>query len=579
MPPDTDARDVPTTKEESLPLDDAGEVRLPTVEVLTGRTFLSGKSGSGKSNSASVVIEELLDREFPILIVDTDGEYWGLKEEYEILHVGADEECDLQVGAEHAEKLASLALEENVPIILDVSGYLDEGEASDIVRETARHLFAKEKKLQKPFLLVVEEVHEYIPEGGGISETGEMLVKIGKRGRKHGLGIMGISQRPADVKKDFITQANWLLWHRLTWENDTQVVSRIVGGEYGDAVQDLADGEAFLQADFLDADVQRVQVRRKRTFDAGATPSLDDYERPDLKSVSGDLVGELEEISEREERRQDKIAQLESRIEDLQAENDELRDELEAERQNTETVDRLADKLVQISASDGEGDGEALEEIREEKNDRIRELEAELRDARETNADLRERVEDLEAELSRRPEIGERAVEAVEVLAEEFDVGSQDAEAIRRKLKKSRERVEELEAQVEQREPESPDILEHPAVQRQVGNLKRMLDELGEKQLKMLEWFQFYGPGELGDAYFHAGYKRTSGRKHEAAKPLKERGFIEQEGKGEYRYALDDRVREEFAANPQISDDDVEALVGEVEDAFEERIEEVESDA
>ena len=35
-------------------------------------------------------------------------------------------------------------------------------------------------------------------------------------------------------------------------------------------------------------------------FDAGETPDLDDYERPELKSVSGGLVGELEEISQRE---------------------------------------------------------------------------------------------------------------------------------------------------------------------------------------------------------------------------------------------------------------------------------------
>lgn len=117
---------------ETIAIDEDGEVTLPVVEVLTGRAFLTGKSGAGKSNSASVVAEELLDRGFPLLIVDTDGEYWGLKEEYEILHVGADEECDLQVSSEHAPKLAELALEDNVPIILDVSGFLDEDEGDGI---------------------------------------------------------------------------------------------------------------------------------------------------------------------------------------------------------------------------------------------------------------------------------------------------------------------------------------------------------------------------------------------------------------------------------------------------------------
>jgi len=170
--------------------------------VLTGRSFITGKSGSGKSNTASVVIENLLDNGFPVMIVDTDGEYYGLKEEYEILHAGADDECDIVVSPEHAEKLANLALEQNVPIILDVSGYLEEDTANELLLEVVKQLFAKEKRLKKPFLLVVEECHEYIPEGGGMDETGgKMLIKVGKRGRKHGLGIVGISQRPADVKR------------------------------------------------------------------------------------------------------------------------------------------------------------------------------------------------------------------------------------------------------------------------------------------------------------------------------------------------------------------------------------------
>ncbi|WP_409348363.1 helicase HerA domain-containing protein [Natronorarus salvus] len=95
-----------------------------TEAVLIGRAFLTGKSGSGKSNSASVVAEELIERDHAILIVDTDGEYFGLKEHYELFHAGADDECDIQVGPEQAGKLAEFALEQNVPLILGVSGYL-----------------------------------------------------------------------------------------------------------------------------------------------------------------------------------------------------------------------------------------------------------------------------------------------------------------------------------------------------------------------------------------------------------------------------------------------------------------------
>jgi len=321
------------------------EVSLPVVELLTGRGFVTGKSGSGKSNSASVIAEKLLDNGFGLLIVDIDGEYYGLKEEYEILHAGGDEECDIQVTADHAEKIATLALEQNVPIILDVSSYLDESEAQEILTAVSRSLFAKAKKQKQPFLMLVEEVHEYIPENGSVGECGKMLIKIGKRGRKHGLGICGISQRPADVKKDFITQCDWLLWHRLTWNNDTKVVRRILDGDYATAVENLDDGEGFLMTDWAEM-VQRVQFYRKQTFDAGATPGLDDFERPELKSVSDDLVSELQEISEEQRQTENRIAELREQLDEKNSRIAELETELRDARDLSRMAEQFVDALV-----------------------------------------------------------------------------------------------------------------------------------------------------------------------------------------------------------------------------------------
>jgi len=44
-----------------------------------------------------------------------------------------------------------------------------------------------------------------------LNETGQMLIKISKRSRKHGLGIYGISQRPADVKIEELGHRRLLL--------------------------------------------------------------------------------------------------------------------------------------------------------------------------------------------------------------------------------------------------------------------------------------------------------------------------------------------------------------------------------
>lgn len=276
---------------EEIEISDDGHT-VPVMDVMTGRGLITGKSGSGKSNTGSVIAEELLDHGLTVFIIDTDGEYFGLKQEYELLHVGGDDTCDVEVGVEHGKELARLAIEENVPIILDVSAYLDPTQAEQLIETTLRHLFVMEKTARKPLLVFVEEIHEYIPERGGLDDLGETLVQVAKRGRKRGLGLCGMSQRPAAVDKDFITQCNWIAWHRLTWENDTQVVGRIMESSYAESVQELDDGEAFLMTDW-DEQVRRIMFRRKKTFDAGATPGLEEFDPPDMRSVRSDLIDDL----------------------------------------------------------------------------------------------------------------------------------------------------------------------------------------------------------------------------------------------------------------------------------------------
>ncbi|RQH01824.1 helicase HerA domain-containing protein [Natrarchaeobius oligotrophus] len=480
-----------TSSPDTIPINDAGE-SLPVVEVLTGRGVVLGKSGSGKSNSASVIVEELLDDGFPVLIVDVDGEYFGLKEEYELLHLGADEECDLAVGAEHAEKIAELTLEQNIPVILDVSGYLHQGDQKELIKEVGHHLFAKQKKLKKPFLLLVEEVHEYIPESG-LDEVGRMLIKIAKRGRKHGLGLCGISQRPADVKKDFITQCDWHIWHRLTWDNDTKVVRRVLGSEYSDAIQELDDGEAFLLTDWNDQ-IRQVQFRRKHTFDAGATPGLEEIERPDLKSVSEDIVSELETISERQQAEANEIERLRSKLEEREERIDQLEEELEKARDVSELAERFTDALAQNEADSTPTKNleDTVEQIRKEKNGEIRDLRQENRRLREENKELRSRVEEL-AETVERAERFENLNENIEEIAEAYirmgealglDPQHDEAERLRERVEMLQGTVEDLREQQEghpKQDTQDPEVeisvyrefLEDEAVQDAITAAKR----------------------------------------------------------------------------------------------------------
>jgi len=538
-------------------------VELPVVDILTGRGFITGKSGSGKSNTASVVIENLLSNNFPVLIVDTDGEYYGLKEQFELLHAGADEECDIVVSPEHAEKLANLALEQNVPIILDVSGYLDDDEAQELLTAVARHLFAKEKKLKKPFLMLVEECHEYIPEGGGMTEAGKMLIKIGKRGRKHGLGIVGISQRPADVKKDFITQCDWLVWHRLTWNNDTKVVGRILGSEYADAIEEMDDGEAFLVTDWSES-LRRVKFHKKRTFDAGATPGLEDFERPDLKSVDGDLVSELQGISDEKARRESEIADLRQEVEKKEKRIQQLERELEEARDLSQMAEQFAQAMFQTAEAPYRGgDGRNLNRL-EERQAALDQYDAaaaggaeEATDAEATDAAAAEAAATAtsSADADEEEAVTAAAAGAYPGLGPDADpLGSvDDGHSGPTAADVAPERAHEHTAGLTGRE----DVIER---------LRNVIASLPPASRRMLAFYREIDACDPVDAHVAAGEVGDKQLAYSRNGPLRRAGFVEHVGRGRYAYALPDLVRSEFA--DRLSQPELREVVTAVEAAF-----------
>ena len=254
---------------------------LPVIEVLTGRGAIFGKSGSGKSNTASVVVEELLEKGFPVLVVDIEGEYETLSERYDVITVGDGDQYDYPLFEIDPGDVVDFCLDQHRPVVIDISAVLEIERAERVITDVLQLLFSREKRENKPFLVLVEEIHEFLPQQGGLDDLGDMLIRIAKRGRKRGVGLLGMSQRPASVDKNFITQCDWLVFHRLTWENDTRVVKSILGSDYAEDVKDLGTGSAYLLADWEEA-VRQVQFRRKKTQDAGDTPSLEASQRRDL---------------------------------------------------------------------------------------------------------------------------------------------------------------------------------------------------------------------------------------------------------------------------------------------------------
>jgi hypothetical protein len=262
------------------------------------------------------------------------------------------------VTAADADTIVDLALEGEVPVILDISGFLREEDADEVVHRVVKRLFQREKQVRKPFLLIAEEVHEYMPQQGSLSDAGETLIQVAKRGRKHGLGFIGVSQRPASVDKDFITQCDWITWHRLTWKNDTEVVRTLLGSDAADEVEELDPGEAILMTDW-DESVEHVTFRKKRTFDAGATPGFDDFDPPELLPVGGNVLERFGVEGEDLAGEAGRARNAETAAAD-QAADDEAAAE-EGETGETEETPVAETQVVEDRSDDGEepADGEA----------------------------------------------------------------------------------------------------------------------------------------------------------------------------------------------------------------------------
>lgn len=316
-------------------------VYLDLNKLLTKHVAVLAKSGSGKSYSVGVLLEEIMDKNVPLLIIDTHGEYTTLKQENDnIKEVGLMKKFKIKAKSYSRkvsiygdnsidESFKPLKLNENLNTeeiidllptklsnsqmgllystikdievlnldnlilglqasdnnlkwnlinvieylkninlfsvnptslneliqsgrcsIINMKGY-DPNVQEIIVYKLLKDLFAQ-RKLDKipPFFLVIEEAHNYIPEKGFSDAKPSKIIKtIASEGRKFGLGLCVVSQRPAIVQKTVLSQCTTQIILKITNPNDLKAVSNSVEGltsETESEIKNLPIGTALV---------------------------------------------------------------------------------------------------------------------------------------------------------------------------------------------------------------------------------------------------------------------------------------------------------------------------------------------
>ncbi|MFA5966436.1 MAG: DUF87 domain-containing protein [Sphingomonas sp.] len=113
--------------------------------------------------------------------------------------------------------------------IIDVSGVPSEI-TSVVVAVLARMVFDfaiwSRNEPQRPILLVCEEAHRYIPseKNSDASSVGRILSRIAKEGRKYGVSLGLITQRPSDLAEGVLSQCGTIISMRLNNDRDQAFV-------------------------------------------------------------------------------------------------------------------------------------------------------------------------------------------------------------------------------------------------------------------------------------------------------------------------------------------------------------------
>ncbi len=368
------------------------EVKLDANNLVQKHCSILAKTGSGKSYTAGVLLEELLDREIPLLIIDPHGEYATLKypsededdrafEKYgvtpqgyasqvtvytpadKILNPGADKlfrlnglnltikdftqmfaddrstqtgilyeaisklkaEKDIytlddiifEVGQDKSKakwnvisKLEALKetglfseeptrieelVQNNRAAIIDMKG-VDPTIQAMIVAKICSELF-EARKMGKvpPGMLVIEEAHNFCPEKGfERTVCTDILRTIASEGRKFGLGLTVISQRPARVDKNILSQCNTQIILRVTNPNDLKAISKGIEGITGEVEEELKRlpmGVAMLVSNYIERPIL-VDVRVRKSKHGGAsTPILKNNKQKKKKTHTKNKVG------------------------------------------------------------------------------------------------------------------------------------------------------------------------------------------------------------------------------------------------------------------------------------------------
>lgn len=252
-----------------------------------GRIFIVGKPGSGKSYTAGVIIEELLKKSIPLLIIDVHGEYSSLKvmgdvtsEEFNV-YPKSYAESVVEFGDPKINPGADVSLEvlesvnpEDLIVpgqctIINLRGLLKEEQASLVASLLEKVFQAVAEGSLRPFYCVLDEAHRFA--GRERTKSTDVVRRFAQEGRKFGAGLIVITQRPQLLDTTVRGLVGTWIIHRLSDPNDMRIAleSGGLGSEWENIIAWLESGEAVITGEAVEKIPIIVRIRPRETKHGG----------------------------------------------------------------------------------------------------------------------------------------------------------------------------------------------------------------------------------------------------------------------------------------------------------------------
>lgn len=193
-----------------------------------------GKKGRGKTFTAKGLVERLLQMQRRVLGLDLLSVWWGLKSGVDAKSPGfpiavfGGPHADIPLHDAAGPIIGELITSSGISAVLDM-GQMHKAEQARLVADLLDYLFTHNRD---PLWLVLEEADAFAPQQpmGELTRVLGEVDRIARRGRNFGFRLISITQRPAKLHKDVLTQLSTLVALGVTSPQDRDAIKAWVDG-------------------------------------------------------------------------------------------------------------------------------------------------------------------------------------------------------------------------------------------------------------------------------------------------------------------------------------------------------------